>query len=57
VADSVEETLREKQVPLPQTDYVKSKLFAELSILNTELQLREKVYILRLSIIHSPGNK
>lgn len=72
VADNVQgEYLTEEKTPNPQTPYGKSKLVAEQYILNKlptpDSGLRssvfclpssvKKVYILRPSMIHGPGNK
>lgn len=68
VADSVEDVLQEDVTPYPLTPYGQSKLAAETYILDTlkiwEQTQRElgnacykKVFILRPSMIHGPGNK
>jgi nucleoside-diphosphate-sugar epimerase len=63
VADNVSgEFLTEETLPNPQTAYGKSKLAAEKYVLNqaSDFQLpasNKKVYILRPSMIHGPGNK
>lgn len=58
VADNViGEYLTEEEIPNPQTPYGKSKLEAEKYILNQTLSKEKKVYVLRPSMIHGPGNK
>jgi len=58
VADSVSRTyLTEDVKPNPKTPYGKSKLEAEKYILNQQIPIGKKVYILRPSMIHGPGNK
>ncbi len=58
VADSVNGPfLTEHVKPNPKTPYGKSKLEAEWYIQNQQIPLGKKVYILRPSMIHGPGNK
>lgn len=58
VADNVlGEYLTEEEVPNPQTPYGESKLEAEKYILNQNLPKEKKIYVLRPSMIHGPGNK
>jgi nucleoside-diphosphate-sugar epimerase len=57
VADEVEGILKEDFIPNPKTHYGSSKLMAENYILNRQLPAGKKVYILRPSMIHGPGNK
>ena len=58
VADNVSgEYLTEETIPNPKTPYGKSKLEAETYILNQALPAYKKVFILRPSMIHGPGNK
>ena len=58
VADTVEgEFLTEDFIPDPKTPYGQSKLAAEQYILSKKLPANKKVYILRPSMIHGPGNK
>jgi len=57
VADEVEESLTEEFTPNPVTHYGKSKLLAEQYILSKEIPKGRRVYILRPSMIHGPGNK
>ena len=58
VADNVNgEYLTEDAVPDPKTVYGKSKLEAENYIFSQTLPEDKKVYILRPSMIHGPGNK
>ena len=57
VADQVNGSLTEEQVPTPVTHYGKSKLFADQYILSKEIPVGKRVYILRPCMIHGPGNK
>lgn len=58
VADSVSGLfLTEDVKPNPKTPYGKSKLEAERYIQNQKIPIEKKVYILRPSMIHGPGNK
>lgn len=58
VADTVNEPeLTESHTPNPRTPYGKSKLAAENYIINHPTPQHKKVYILRPSMIHGPGNK
>ena len=58
VADTVQgEFLTEEDIPDPETPYGQSKLAAEQYILSKKLPPNKKVYILRPSMIHGPGNK
>ncbi len=57
VADSVDGTLSETEVPNPQTHYGIAKQQAEQYILRQELPSGKRVYILRPCMIHGPGNK
>lgn len=59
VADSLDnEKLNEKHIPLPTTNYGKSKLLAEQYILdNPPTDINRKVFILRPCMIHGPNNK
>ncbi len=57
VADVVHGELTEETVPNPITHYGKSKLLAEQYIFSKELPEGKRVYILRPSMIHGPGNK
>jgi nucleoside-diphosphate-sugar epimerase len=56
-ADQVEGILTEDTVENPKTHYGIAKLQAEKYILSKELPEWKKVYILRPSMIHGPGNK
>ncbi|WP_395783292.1 NAD-dependent epimerase/dehydratase family protein [Aquirufa sp.] len=56
-ADKVNDELSESDVPRPQTHYGKSKLLAEQYILSKPQPEGKRVYILRPSMIHGPGNK
>ena len=57
VADEVEGVLTEETTPNPKTHYGISKMQAENYILDQELPNSKRVYILRPSMIHGPGNK
>ena len=57
VADEVEGVLTEDHIPSPITHYGKSKLLAEQYIISKEIPEGKRVYILRLCMIHGPGNK
>uniref|UniRef100_UPI00404AC581 NAD-dependent epimerase/dehydratase family protein n=1 Tax=Flavobacterium sp. TaxID=239 RepID=UPI00404AC581 len=57
VADEVENFLTEEFTPHPITHYGKSKLLAEQYILSKKIPEGKRVYILRPSMIHGPGNK
>jgi nucleoside-diphosphate-sugar epimerase len=57
VADSIDKKLTEEQVPMPKTDYGKSKLMAENYIREQPLSSGKYFYILRPCMIHGPGNK
>jgi len=57
VADEVEGVLTEATTPNPKTHYGISKLQAENYILNQKLPEGKRVYVLRPSMIHGPGNK
>ncbi|MDR6786150.1 nucleoside-diphosphate-sugar epimerase [Pedobacter africanus] len=56
-ADTVHGVLTEDEVPLPETDYGKSKLMAEQYIQTQILPAGKAYYILRPCMIHGPGNK
>ena len=56
-ADKVNGVLYEDADTHPQTDYGKSKLFAEQYIQRQVLPDNKSYYILRPSMIHGPGNK
>jgi nucleoside-diphosphate-sugar epimerase len=57
VADEVDGELTEESIPNPITHYGKSKLLAEQYILSKTIPEGKRVYILRPSMIHGPGNK
>lgn len=57
VADEVKGILLEDIIPNPITHYGKSKLLAEQYILSRSIPSGKRVYILRPSMIHGPGNK
>lgn len=56
-ADQVLGELTEFDHPNPVTHYGKSKLLAEQFIFSKEIPQDKRVYILRPSMIHGPGNK
>lgn len=57
VADEVEFSLTEENIPNPITHYGKSKLLAEQYILSKKIPEGKRVYILRPCMIHGSGNK
>jgi nucleoside-diphosphate-sugar epimerase len=57
VADNYNGILDETFDPNPQTHYGKSKLLAENFIMDSVYSPNKRVYILRPSMIHGPGNK
>ncbi len=57
VADRIDVDLTEEYTPNPSTHYGKSKLLAEQYILGKQITTYKRVYILRASMIHGPGNK
>jgi nucleoside-diphosphate-sugar epimerase len=57
VADNLDCELTEDHIANPITHYGKSKLLGEQYILNKELAVGKRVYILRPCMIHGPGNK
>jgi nucleoside-diphosphate-sugar epimerase len=57
VADEVDGLLTEDAVCAPKTHYGVSKLQAEKYILSHKIPEDKRVYILRPSMIHGPGNK
>lgn len=57
VADSIDGELTENHQPNPITHYGKSKLLAEQYIFLNPLPPGKRVYVLRPSLIHGPGNK
>jgi nucleoside-diphosphate-sugar epimerase len=58
VADTVSgEFLTEETDKKPMTAYGKSKLVAENYILSQQLAINQRVFILRPSMIHGPGNR
>ena len=57
LADRSDTPLTEEMVPLPLTDYGKSKLAAEEYLLKHILPPGKRLYILRPCMIHGPGNK
>lgn len=57
VADTVSNVLYEDVVPNAVTPYGQSKLDAETYLLNQELPLGKRLFIIRPCMIHGPGNK
>lgn len=57
VADNFHGILDETVEPNPLTHYGKSKLLAERFLLEAKYPPNKRVYILRPSMIHGPGNK
>lgn len=57
VADELECSLTEENIPNPITHYGKSKLLAEQYIFSKQIPEGKRVYILRPCMIHGPGNK
>ena len=57
VTDKAEDIVTEETVTNPQTAYGQSKLKAEQYILSKALPQGKRVFIIRPSMIHGPGNK
>ena len=57
VTDKAQNIVTEKTIANPKTPYGQSKLQAELYILNKTLPKGKRVFIIRPSMIHGPGNK
>lgn len=57
VTDKAEDIVTEETVTIPQTAYGQSKLQAEQYILSKVLPQGKRVFIIRPSMIHGPGNK
>ncbi len=57
VTDQTEDIVTEQTVTNPKTAYGQSKLLAEQYILSKELPKGKRVFIIRPSMIHGPGNK
>jgi len=57
VADTIDVPLTEERVPNPVTPYGKSKLEAETYLVNQVLPEGKRLFIIRPSMIHGPGNK
>jgi nucleoside-diphosphate-sugar epimerase len=57
IADLSDELITELTEPNPKTHYGKSKLMAEYYINSKQIPKGKRVYILRPSMIHGPGNK
>jgi nucleoside-diphosphate-sugar epimerase len=56
-SDRVVGSLTEDALPIPDTDYGKSKLLAESYILSKKIPVNKRVYILRPCIVYGPENK
>lgn len=56
-ADKVDGILTEDVIPNPQTVYGQSKFEAEIYILNQKIPEGKRVFILRPTMVHGPGNK
>ncbi|WP_246163590.1 NAD-dependent epimerase/dehydratase family protein [Sphingobacterium humi] len=57
VRDSVVGELTENDVPFPMTDYGRSKLEAENYLRQQIISSSKRIFIIRPSMIHGPGNK
>lgn len=57
VADTVIDSLNEDAVPEPKTPYGQSKFEAETYLLNQQLPIGKRLFIIRPCMIHGPGNK
>ena len=57
VTDQTEDVVTEETVTNPQTVYGQSKLQAEQYILSRTLPEGKRIFIIRPSMIHGPGNK
>ena len=57
VTDKSEAVVTEEIVPTPKTAYGQSKQLAEQYILNKTLPKGKRIFIIRPSMIHGPGNK
>jgi nucleoside-diphosphate-sugar epimerase len=57
VTDKAEDIVTEETINNPQTAYGQSKLYAEQYILSKALPQGKRVFIIRPSMIHGPGNK
>jgi len=57
VADTVDGVLIEDEVPSPLTPYGLSKQQAEGYLLNKDLPMGKRLFIIRPCMIHGPGNK
>jgi nucleoside-diphosphate-sugar epimerase len=57
VTDQTEDVVTEETVTNPQTVYGQSKLKAEQYILSKKMAQDKRVFIIRPSMIHGPGNK
>lgn len=57
VADAVDGVLYEDVIPKAITPYGQSKLDAETYLLNQELPIGKRLFIIRPCMIHGPGNK
>lgn len=56
-ADIADITITEEILPHPQTVFGQSKLQAEQYLLSQEISKDKRLFILRLCMIHGPGNK
>jgi nucleoside-diphosphate-sugar epimerase len=57
VADDIDGVLTENAIPLPKTEYGRTKLMAEQYLLRQPLPADKSVYILRPCMTHGEGNK
>ena len=57
VTDKADDIVTEESINNPQTAYGQSKLYAEQYILSKALPQGKRVFIIRPSMIHGPGNK
>lgn len=57
IADSVSGILKEETEACPLTPYGKSKLAAEQYLIQQTLPIGKRLFIIRPSMIHGPGNK
>jgi nucleoside-diphosphate-sugar epimerase len=57
VTDKTAAVVNEETIPTPKTAYGKSKRQAEQYILSKALPIGKRVFIIRPSMIHGPGNK
>ena len=57
VHDSCNSIMTEDFIPNPTSDYGRSKLLAEQYIFSKDISPNKRVFILRPTLIHGPGNK